>query len=87
MGAQQMPPQGVVRPPMPPPQMQPPAGGPPPMPPPGLGGPPGMPPGAGPMMRKRGGRANADAIPIRHAGAGSGEGRLERLKIQERSTR
>jgi hypothetical protein len=87
MGAQQMPPQGVVRPPMPPPQMQPPAGGPPPMPPPGMGGPPGMPPGVGPMMRKQGGRANADAIPIRHAGAGSGEGRLERMKIQERSAR
>lgn len=84
MQGQMMPPQGPVKPPMPPPQMQPPAGGPP-MPPPMGGMPP--PPGGPPMMRKQGGRANADAIPIKHAGAGSGEGRLERMKIQTRSNR
>jgi hypothetical protein len=88
MGAQQMPPQGVVRPPMPPPQMQPPAGGPPPMPPPGMGGPPGgMPPGAGPMMRKSGGRTTGDAIPLKDYGSNSGLGRLEKIKIQARSHR
>lgn len=81
-----MPPQGPVRPPMPPPQMQPPAGAPP------MGGPPPSmagPPGAGgpPMMRKAGGRTNADAIPLKRFGAASGEGRLEKVKIQERSHR
>jgi hypothetical protein len=88
MGAQAMPPQGPVRPPMPPPQMAPPAGGPPPMPPPGMGGPPGgMPPGAGPMMRKSGGRTTGDAIPLKDYGSNSGLGRLEKVKIQERSHR
>lgn len=75
------PPQQVTRPPMPAPPPGPPPGmppgGPPGMPP---GGPPGMPPGMPPpgmMGRKRGGRT----IDVHmEAGAGSGEGRLEKIK-------
>ena len=56
-------------------------------PPPGASGPPGMPPSAGPMMRKSGGRTTGDAIPLKDYGSNSGLGRLEKVKIQERSNR
>lgn len=71
-GASPPPPMSVPPPPGPPPAM------PPQMPPPGVGGPPMAPPGAPPMMRKRGGRV--DASVSMDAGAGGGEGRLEKMK-------
>jgi hypothetical protein len=66
----------------PPPLPVPVPAGPPPAPPPsppmGAGAPPQMPTGAPPMMRKRGGRV--DASVSMDAGAGGGEGRLEKVK-------
>lgn len=80
----QQPPQGPIRP-MPPPQM---AGPPPGMPPGGPGGPPpmgGPPPGMPPQMpRKTGGRALPN---LKHAGAGGGKGRIEKIALQKRSGR
>lgn len=76
-----------------PPMMPPGAGAPPPMPmpppgaggpPPGAGGPPPMmPPGAPPMARKSGGRITkvAKSYKDMEAGAGSGEGRLQKTDI------
>ena len=71
---------------MPPPNMPPgpPPGGAPPMPPmPPMGGPPGMPPGMPPMPRKAGGRITKTAHSYKdmQAGAGSGEGRLQKSEI------
>lgn len=79
--APQMPPQGVVRPPPPPPMMTPPPGGPPMAGPPPGGPPPGLAGAGGPppmMPRKRGGMVHM------HAGAMSGEGRLEKTRMQAR---
>jgi len=71
---------------MPPPNMPPapPPGGAPPMPPmPPMGAGPGMPPGMPPMPRKAGGRITKKAHSYKdmQAGAGSGEGRLQKSEI------
>jgi hypothetical protein len=82
MSAPVPPPPGM----MPPPNMPPapPPGGAPPMPPmPPMGGAPGMPPGMPPMPRKSGGRITKTAHSYKdmQAGAGSGEGRLQKSEI------
>lgn len=74
---------------MPPPNMPPapPPGDAPPMPPmPPMGGAPGMPPGMPPMPRKAGGRITKTAHSYKdmQAGAGSGEGRLQKTDIAAR---
>lgn len=93
-----MPPPGGALPPLPPmPPPMPPGGphmgaGAPPLPPPGPGAgglpgmPPGLPPGGPPMMRRAGGRVGHRTYrkpQDMDAGAGSGLGRLEKIKIQK----
>ena len=64
-------------------------GAPVPMPAPGGGAPGGMPPGMPPMARKSGGRISKVASSYKDmtAGAGSGEGRLQKTDIAKRHMR